>query len=168
VGYNYRLPEIAAAVALAELERAEELVQMRQANAQCFAEVVHGCDWLVPQETPENYVHSCWTYAVRIARDDVDWTVLRRKFVELGGDGFYGAYLPVHREPALPNLSREVQERPERYPHFAGRLPDYREVSCPVWEKIQPRVIQLKTNYFDLDTARQQAEILAQTIDFFS
>jgi perosamine synthetase len=168
VGYNYRLPEIAAAVALAELERADELVEMRQACADCFAEVVAGCDWLVPQKTPDDCVHSRWIYAVRIARDDVDWTALRRKFVELGGDGFYGAYLPVHREPVFANLSRDVLARPQRYPHFAGRLPDYREVSCPVWERIQPRVIQFKTNYFDLSTARQQAEILAQTIDCFS
>ena len=168
VGWNYRLPEIAAAVALGELERVEELVEMRQACAKCFAEVVAGCDWLVPQKTPEGYVHSYWVYAARITRDDLDWAALRRKFVELGGDGFYGAYLPVHREPVFANLSREVQSHPERYPHFAGRLPDYREWSCPVWEKIQPRVIQLKTNYFDLDAARQQAEILARTIDFFA
>jgi perosamine synthetase len=168
VGYNYRLPEIAAAVALGELERVEELVEMRQASARCFAEVLDACDWLVPQKTPDGYVHSCWVVAARIARDDVDWAALRRKFVELGGDGFYGAYLPVHREPVFPSLSRQVQERPERYPQFAGRLPDYREVSCPVWERIQPRVIQLKTNYFSLDAAHQQADILARTIDFFS
>lgn len=168
VGYNYRLPEIAAAAVLGELERVDELVEMRQACAECLAEVVDACDWLVPQKTPDNYVHSCWTYAARITRDDVDWAALRRKFVELGGDGFYGAYLPVHREPVFADLSRKVQERPERYPHWAGRLPDYREVSCPVWEKMQPRVIQLKTNYFNLDAARQQAEIVAQAIDFFS
>jgi perosamine synthetase len=168
VGYNYRLPEIAAAVALAELERVEELVEMRRACADCFAQVVEDCDWLVPQKTPEGYVHSYWVYAVRIARDDLDWSAFRRKFVELGGDGFYGAYLPLHREPVFANLSRQVQSSPERYPHFAGRLPDYREVSCPIWEKIQPRVIQLKTNYFDLDTARRQAEVLGQTIDYFS
>jgi perosamine synthetase len=168
VGYNYRLPEIAAAVALGELERVEELVEMRQASARCFAEVIDTCDWLVPQKTPDGYVHSCWVVAARIARDDIDWAALRRKFVELGGDGFYGAYLPVHREPVFPSLTQQVQQHPERYPHWAGLLPDYREVSCPVWERIQPRVIQLKTNYFNLDTARQQAKILAQTIDFFS
>lgn len=168
VGYNYRLPEIAAAVALAELERADELVEMRQACAKLFDDVVRGCDWLVPQKTPEGYVHSCWVYAARIARDDLDWAAFRRKFVELGGDGFYGAYQPVHREPVFPRLSRKVQEHPERYPHWADRLPNYGEVSCPVWERIQPRVIQLKTNYFDLDAARQQAETFAQTIRFFS
>jgi perosamine synthetase len=168
VGYNYRLPEIAAAAALGELERIEELVEMRQACAELFEQVVAECDWLVPQRTPEGYVHSCWCYAARITRDDLEWAALRRKFVELGGDGFYGAYQPVHREPAFPNLSRQVQQFPERYPHFAGVLPDYREVCCPVWEKIQPCVVQLKTNYFDLEAAQRQAEILAQTIRWFS
>ena len=168
VGYNYRMPEIAAAVALGEFERVEELVEMRQACAECFEEVVGDCDWLVPQKTPDDYVHSRWVYAARIARDDLDWTELHRKFAEFGGDGYYGAYLPVHREPVFANLNRQVQEHPNRYPHFAGRLPDYRDVSCPVWERIQPRVIQLKTNYFDLDEARRQAEVLARTIGFFS
>jgi len=168
LGYNFRLPEIAAAVALGELERLEELVAMRRTVAECFAEVVDPCDWLVPQKTPAGYVHSYWTYTVRIARADVDWTAFRRKFVELGGDGFYGAYLPVYREPVFPNLSDAVTQQPERYPHFAGVLPDYREVRCPVWEAIQPRVIQLKTNYYALHTAQRQADILAQTIRHFS
>jgi perosamine synthetase len=167
LGWNYRLPEIAAAAALGELERVEELVEMRQAVAQCFAPVVADCPWLVPQKTPEGCVHSHWVYAARIARDDLDWAAFRRKFVELGGDGFYGSYLPVHREPVFANLNQLVEERPDRYPQFAGRLPDYRTMSCPVWDAIQPRVVQLKTNYFELDAARRQAEILAQTIAFF-
>jgi perosamine synthetase len=168
VGWNYRLPEIAAAVALGELERADELVEMRQSCAACFADVVRDCNWLMPQKTPEGYVHSHWVYASRILRDEIDWAAFRKTFVELGGDGFYGAYRPVHREPVFPRLSREVRERPDRYPHYAGRLPDYAQVSCPVWEHIQPRVIQLKTNYFNLDDARRQAEILASTIRLFS
>lgn len=168
LGYNFRLPELAAAAALGELERVEDLVEMRQACTELFEEVVNDCDWLVPQKTPEGYIHSCWTYAIRIARDDLDWTTMRRKFVELGGDGYYGAYLPMHREPVMPALSQAVRKAPERYPHWADRMPNYDEVVCPVWERIQPRVIQLKTNYFNLDDARRQAEMLAQMIDFFS
>ena len=164
-GYNFRLPEIAAAVALGELERLEELVEMRRAVARLFAEVVADCDWLVPQATPPDRVHSYWSYAARIARDDLDWMAFRRKFVELGGDGFYAAWLPVHREPVFQELSAAVEARPERYPHFAGHLPDYREVRCPVWERIQPRIIHLKTNYFDLPEARRQAAILRAAIN---
>jgi len=49
-----------------------------------------------------------------------------------------------------------VEAEPSRYPQFAGLLPDYRRVRCPVWEAIQPRMIHLKTNYFDLQTARRR------------
>ena len=167
LGYNFRLPEIAAAVALAELERLEELVEMRTQCARLFGGVVGDCDWLVPQATPEGYVHAWWTYVCRIADDGLDWTALRRKFVELGGDGFYGAWRPTYREPVFEMLSKDVVEKPERYPHFAGVMPDYRELHLPVMERVQPRLIQLKTNYWDLETAERQAEALRKTIQSF-
>jgi len=168
IGYNFRMPEIAAAVALGELERLEELVAMRKFCAQAFDEVVKGCRWLVPQKTPEGYIHSCWTYAARITRDDLEWPAFRQKFIELGGEGFYSAWLPVHQEPVFQNLGAMVAQNPDRYPQWAGRMSDYREVHCPVWETYQPRMIHLKNNSFDVDTARQQADIFAETIQFFS
>ena len=163
-GFNFRLPEIAAAVALAELERLEELVAMRTACAQLLADVVSECDWLVPQQEPEGYVNTWWTYVCRLTENAPDWMQFRRKFVELGGDGFYGAWLPTYREPVLLELSRAVAATPERYPHLAGVMPDYREVRCPVTERLQPRLAQFKTNYFDLSAARHEADILRQTI----
>ena len=54
------------------------------------------------------------------------------EFVELGGDGFCAAYLPVYREPFFPDLSRKVRENPARYPQCADLLPDYAQVTCPV------------------------------------
>jgi len=102
------------------------------------------------------------------AREDIEWADFRTKLVDLGGDGFYGAYLPVHREPAMTRLSESVQAHPERYPQWAGVLPDYREVPCPVWERLQPRMMQLKTNYFDLPESRRQADILARAIRAFA
>lgn len=167
LGWNQRLPEIAAAVALAELERVEELAQMRTYSAKAFEQVVGGCSWLVPQSTPEGYVNAYWTYVVRITRDDVVWPDLLSAFIELGGDGFYGSYQPAHLEPVFGNLKRAVAENPGRYPHFAGRLPGYERGSCPVWERIQPRILMLKTNTFDTAQADRQAEILAETLKRF-
>jgi perosamine synthetase len=168
LGYNFRMPEIAAAAALGELERLEELVAMRQTTAKCFDEVVKECKWLVAQKTPAGYVNAYWCYTARMTDAGPDWLTFRKKFIELGGDGFYAPWLPNHKEPVFQNLSKLVEENPKRYPQWAGVLPDYRKVSCPVFEKMQPRMIQLKTNCFDTDTAQQQAEILAKTIKFFS
>ncbi len=165
LGYNFRMPEIASAAALGEFERLDELVAMRRAVAAVFDEVVRGCDWLAPQRTPEGYVHSYWSYAARIVDETVDWGAFRQKFVELGGDGFYAAWLPVHREPVFEDLAAAVEESPRRFPQFVGWMPDYRRLHCPVWEAIQPRMIHLKTNYFDFDDARRQAEILGRAVE---
>jgi len=167
-GYNFRLPEIAAAVALGELERLDELVAMRRESAKLIDAVVRECRWLVPQKTPEGYVHAWWTYAARIVEDGPDWLTFRRKFVELGGDGFYGCWQPVHKEPFFQELGRKVKEEPQRYPQWAEIMPDYREVSCPVVERIQPRLVQIKTNQFSLGEAKRQAEILGRAIEAVS
>lgn len=167
-GFNFRMPEIAAAVTLGELERLELLVAMRIESAMLFDQVVRDCSWLAPPMVPEDRTHSFWTYVCRIDRDGPDWNELRSRFVEAGGDGFYGAWLPTYREPVLKELSAAVETQPERYPHLAGVMPDYREVSCPVLEDVQPRLMQIKTNYFDLDEAARQADILAGTLRSFS
>jgi perosamine synthetase len=168
IGYNFRMPEIAAAVALADLERLDQLVEMRQFSARCFDEAIRTCKWITAQATPEGYVNSYWSYAATLADDGPDWVQFRRKFVEFGGDGFYGAWLPVYREPVFQNLSASVEQSPGRWPHYVGVLPDYRDVNCPVLDRTQPRLVQLKTNYFDTSTAREQADILARTIRYFS
>ncbi|NUQ64051.1 MAG: DegT/DnrJ/EryC1/StrS family aminotransferase [Pirellulales bacterium] len=168
LGWNQRLPEIACAVALAELERVDELVAMRVGSAEAFAEVVDRCDWLTPQRVPAGYRHTYWTYPIKIERDDVEWSAFHHRFVELGGDGFYGAYSPAHLEEVFGRLTEAIRTHPERYPHWAPYWPDYSPGLCPNWESIQPRIAMLKTNYFNIDDARRQAEILERTIQAFS
>ena len=168
LGWNQRLPEIACAVALAELERLDDLVRMRVASAQLFREVVAGCDWLCEQVVPPDQTHTYWTYPVRILRDAIDWRQFQRAFLEFGGDGFYGAYQPAHLEPVFANLRAAVEASPERYPQWAGRLPHYGLGTCPFWESVQPRIVQLKTNYFELDQAAEQARVFAKTVERFS
>jgi perosamine synthetase len=163
IGWNQRLPEIACAVALAELERVEDLTEMRQLCAKAFDEVVNDFDWVTPQRIPEGYTSSYWNYPIRIERDDIEWSDFLRKFKQLGGDGFYGAYQPTHMEPVFRNLNKSVEENPERFPHYAGKLPKYEKGYCPAWESIQPQIAMLKTNYWDTSDIQKQADILAET-----
>jgi len=168
IGWNQRMPEIAAAVALAELERIDELAKMRTYSANVFDSVVKDCEWIVPQKNPEGYVNAYWNYAARITRNDIVWSDFLAAFIEFGGDGFYGSYQPVHLEPVFANLNKSVDENKDRYPQFVGKLPRYERGNCPVWEKIQPWIIMLKTNYFDTVKVDRQAEIFAKTIKRFN
>jgi perosamine synthetase len=168
IGYNFRMPEIAAAVALADLERLDELVAMRRESAKLLDQAIAGCSWVIPQKTPKSYVNSYWAYTARLADDGPAWTDFRRRFLSFGGDGFYGAWVPVYREPVFHSLSAQVTAEPHRWPHYHGVLPDYRQVWCPQLERIQPALMQFKTNHFDLDSAARQAEILHRTIASFA
>ena len=187
-------PEIAAAVALGEFERMDDLVAMRTAVGLAFMTAIEGCSWLKPQKVLEGCVSSWYTVGLLIERPDVAWLEFRRKFVEMGGDGFcecakiartlvlrqlscgclmvcrVGADAPpspLHREPVFDSLVRAVEANPQRYPHWVGRLPSYADGTCPVWERLQPKVMLLKTNYFDVERFTGQAQALKDTIDWF-
>ena len=57
---------------------------------------------------------------------------------------------------------------------FVRRCPEiyndveYKEGLCPVAESIQPKLMQFKTNYRDINLAAQKARALKSTVDFFS
>ena len=53
VGWNYRMPELCCAVALAQTERITELVEQRVKAAEFFQNVLDetNCTWLIPQKS---------------------------------------------------------------------------------------------------------------------
>lgn len=161
LGWNYRMPEFTAAVAYAQLERVDELVKLRQETAQIFIEVMKECDFLIPQKTPDGYINSYYSLGTRYLGEEklgVSWQEFRKKYVEMGGDGYYGAW-------SVPYLEPVISER-----KYAKRLPDvyadirFEEGLCPVAEKVQRQIMQIKTNYRDLELAKQKADILYKLI----
>jgi perosamine synthetase len=156
-GWNYRLSDLCSAVLLGQLERLEQLVEVRLAAARCFADSLGACDWLVPQATPAGFVHSYWTFACALAPGaPCTWYEFRDKYLELGGDGVYGAWALSYLEPAMKNV-RFAETQSQTY---AAGL-------CPVAESLQPRLVQFKTNYFDPARRERAAASLTDTIRFF-
>ncbi len=160
LGWNYRMSDVVGAVALAQTERMEELVAIRTESGKILEDAIKGCNWLIPQYTPEECVHAYWAVAVRMVNPKFTWYDFRRKFMELGGDGIYAAWKLTYQEPAF-------QQR-----NFMGRekLMDgysYENCHCPVAEKVQAEMLQFKTNYFDTAEAEAQADILKKTIRYF-
>lgn len=148
-GYNYRLSELCAAVAVAQLEKLDDFVAWRRRCAEAYAAVLNGVDWLSPQAVPPGYTHSYWAYTVKLTAPEVSWDDFQRKFVECGGDGFYGAWRLTYTEPYFREIIPAAHHR------------------CPVAEAVQPRLMQFKTNYGAADEIARQAEALARTIDWF-
>ena len=134
--------EFTAAVGLAQLERINFLVERRIQCAELFLEAIGNCDWILPQRTPKGVKNTYWTFTVRYERND--WKAFYKKFKENGGDGFYGGLSVAYEEPVM-----------EKYKHIG---------TCPVAERIQPKMMQFKTNYRNMEKAKEQAQILKKTI----
>jgi perosamine synthetase len=162
LGWNYRMSDLCGAVALAQIERIDELVEMRMLAAKHYDEVVKKTEWLQPQFVPEGYLHSYWTYVVKITDDRINWYDFRKKYMELGGDGIYSAWKLSYLEPAFMNKTFLGRE------NFIPNNIQYKKGLCPTAEELQPRLLQFKTNYWDEADMVKQAEILEKTISFFN
>ena len=154
LGLNYRMTEASAAIGLAQFERIESMVSRRQAVAKMFDEAVGDCEWMVRQKVPEGYVHAHYTYTVKYYGDEkagVSWKEFYNQYKEMGGDGFYGACKIPYLEPVFKNLVINGVR--------------YGRGLCPVAEGIQPRIMQFKTNYRNLEVAKEKADILNRLIN---
>lgn len=162
LGWNYRMSDICAAVALGQTERMEDLVEVRRRAAECYQRQIEGCTWLHPQCIKEGNIHSFWTYAVRLDTERVKWHEFRDKFIEFGGDGIYAAWKLAYQEPMFKTKAFLNREKIGIYDTY-----DYKSVHCINAEFLQPRMLQFKTNYYSKGEAERKASILGKTIAYF-
>lgn len=170
IGFNYRLPELCAAVALGQLERLRGLVQKRIKVAELYSKAIKDCTWLKPQKVPEGYVHSYWTYILKLESNHIDfsWYDFRKKYMEFGGDGIYAAWKLTYLEPVFLKKNFYPKNCPLACPHYEGKIKVYPLGLCPNAEKIQPKLFQLKTNYQETKEAERAADALYKTTCYFN
>ena len=158
IGYNFRMPEVCAAMGLAQLDKIDDLIQKRIKIAKLYIAAVKECKWLTSQSVASNIRHSYWAFTLKLDTDNfnISWQSFRECFMKNGGKSFYGAWKISYLEPSLLGME------------FSNINITYKEGLCPVAESIQPKLIQLKTNFESIKTAEQQALILSETIDEMS
>ncbi len=153
MGLNYRMNNISAAVGLAQLERADHLVQRRIFIGEMFNEAIKGCKWMIPQEVNEFCSHTYYTFGVRYEgelKKGLSWKSFYNRYRELGGNGFYAAWVNPYLEPVLKG-----QE-------LGGQILE--QGLCPIAEDYQKKIMLFKTNYRDLSEARKDIDLLFSLI----
>ena len=162
IGWNYRLSEFSAAVTLAQLEKLDEIVERRIEVANMFLDVIDetNCGFLIPQLQPEGYKNSYWSLALLFEEEKcgMSWQDFRKRYVNNGGDGIYGAWSVPYLEPVMAEGNFKKMN-----PHIYENI-SYPKGLCPVAEAVQQKIMQLKTNYRNLKLARQKADRFKQTI----
>jgi perosamine synthetase len=154
IGLNYRMNAVTAAVGLAQLERADHLVERRRAVGAMFLDAVRGCSWMKTQVVPSHSTHTYFTFGVQYLGEEakgIKWKEFYNRYKEMGGDGFYAAWIAPYLEPSLRGRTMGNQR-------FERGL-------CPIGEETQRRMMAYKTNYRDLGIARTKVDILAKLID---
>ena len=162
IGWNYRMPEFLAAIGLAQLERIEELIELRKQSAQLFIDVMNDTDLLIPQKIPNESTNSYYTLGAIYDGEEkygVTWKDFRKLYINNGGDGIYGAWSVPYLEPAI---KKRIFFK--RYPAIYNNVV-YNSGLCPIAENIQPKLMQFKTNYRDFELAELKAQALKKTID---
>ncbi len=163
-GYMYRLPEVAAAMGLAQVEKLDWFVEKREQMAAMYADVISStrCDWLKAQVTPEGDRNSYYTFGARFLNENIKWEDFRKKYVENGGDGVYAAWSLTYKEDSIGDIERFLGSL-----GLGGRM-DTSNGICPNAEEIQPQLMQFTTNQKDQDEMEKQAKALERTIRHFS
>jgi len=163
-GFMYRLPEVAAAVGLAQLEKIDWFVKLRVTMANMFRKVIEdtNCNWIKPQKTPIGDLNSSYAFAATLEHDNVSWEEFRLKFIENGGDGFYAAWTLCYLEDSIGDI-RNILKKNGLDEYFNTDLG-----ICPNAEMVQKKIMQFTTNQKNEDEMKSQADALRKTINFYS
>jgi perosamine synthetase len=166
IGWNYRMSEFNAAIALAQLEKVQKLKKIRIDTANFFLKVMEKYpNYFIPQKTQKNSVNSYWALAARYIGDKnrgINQKKFKEKFIEFGGDIIRGAWSVPYLEPVMRSGNFK-KINPKLYKKII-----YNKNICPVAEKIQKELMIFKTNYRNLKIAKLQSNILLKTIKYFS
>ena len=141
IGYNYRMTNISAAIGLAQMEQADEILQKKRTVALAYHECLRGLPLQTHQEDPD-YVHSFWMFSVLLDH-------------------------PKDRDPLRDFLSSAgIETRP--FFHPIHHLPMYKKIasgkSCKTAENISARGINLPS--FP-DLTQSEVEFICQQIAIY-
>jgi perosamine synthetase len=150
IGFNYRMNQMAAAVALAQMERADYFITLRRTMGLEYTAILDKSSLLSAQFEPDGYFYTYYTFSAKFngAEHGVSWADFRKKFMEFGGDGMYAASKLLHQEPA-----------------FRDRKIGWGET--PVVVNLQKKLMNFTTNQANAEDRAVQIDSLRKTLSFY-
>ena len=130
-GFKYNLTDIAAALGIHQLRRAQAFQQKRVELAAAYDQALTGLPLLLPPRAPAGEQHAWHLYVVRLS-DDAG--IERDRFIERLFDAGIGCsvhYIPLHLHPYW---RERYALRPEQFPHSQRAYE--RMVSLPLYTRM--------------------------------
>ena len=159
--YNYRMPEVAAAIGLAQTEKYEHFIDTRESIGLAMRDAVLDCEFMIPQKKVDGSRNTYWTFASRFTHEDVGWQEFRKKFMENGGESIYGCWALTYNEPMVS----EGQYKYHNPPLYDSL--EFDKSQYPNAELIQPQLMLFPVNYPSLDVAMPVINALEKTLRYY-
>lgn len=141
IGYNYRMTNLCAAIGVAQLERAEELIEMKLRLAERYHRALQHLPIERHLPISERYLHSYWMYSILVPQDRRDAIMA---FLHEAGIETRPAFYPVHTMPMYAQRYQRFKNAEE-----LGR----RGINLPSW----PHLSEAQVAYI-ADTLAQALE----------
>jgi dTDP-4-amino-4,6-dideoxygalactose transaminase len=137
IGYNYRLADPLAAIALIQLQKLPKMLEVRNRNAEAIRNVIDIIDHVRNQKIPKGYTHSHYVCAPVVENNhySIDQIINDLKERSIASRRIYA--LGCHLQPTYLKGIKEW-----RWNKFV-KYPDYSKLTLPVTETIS-------TSHFEL------------------
>jgi perosamine synthetase len=150
LGYNFRMPELNAALGVAQMRRLDELIGERQRVAETYTRRLMGNpDLILPTLLPETYM-SWFVYVVRLSdrftADDRDTIIDGLRRHDVGAANYFP---PI---PLQQYYRRKYGYQPGDFP--ACESVSQRTIALPFFPRLTDREIDLVSQTFDLMLTR--------------
>ncbi|MFC1454109.1 DegT/DnrJ/EryC1/StrS family aminotransferase, partial [Verrucomicrobiota bacterium] len=121
INYNYRLPELQAAIGRVRLQKLDQMNEARRKNAAVLDRELKGIRGLIPQQVRENCMGVFYNYAIKYSEKELG--VPRDRFIEAAvaeGIGSIGFYRPINNDPIFKLQDAFGHGCPFRCPLYKG------------------------------------------------
>jgi perosamine synthetase len=161
IGYNYRMNEFSAAIALAQFERLKFFLKLRRKVSLKLLKLINKSAIIKSQNFPKKTYSTFYTLTAKIINEKVNWKKFREIFINFGGDPIYAASKILQDEPSI------------KFSGF-GRCFNTCDKKClikctgtPNAKYLQKRILAFCTNQSTAKNINKQFYALKKTLDYF-
>jgi perosamine synthetase len=135
LGYNFRMPDIIAALGLSQIKKVDKLISIRRQKAEYFTKLLSGFDDLIIPEFTDNIFHVFQEYYVRIKSGKITRDALK-VYLAKKGIGTRISFPPVHKTKFYQELG------------YYQQLKNTEEISsCALTLPLYPSLTKKEINY---------------------
>lgn len=170
VGFNYRLTEIQAAVAIEQLKKLDHINEVRIGYVEQLNKKLATFDFFETMPGRENCESTFYTWPM-IFKPEVAGTDVETFRTALNAEGMYfiRGYKPLYQQPIYQTKTAFKHGYPWAAPENQSIVTNYHPGSCPVAEEMREQVlvneyIRLPQTQVDLDDIVHALEKLAETM----